>query len=232
MNCDTEIDAIIENYKKDKSLNFELDSFQKQVINFFLKWPDFIVNDQSVIHSVKARIKDPEHLRDKIKRKCDEGRTITLDNFKNEITDLIGVRVLYLYHEQFSVIHNAIMHQINDRKEWDLVERPKAYTWDPELNNEYEKLGIDPKLKETYYTSVHYVIKPYNDITNSVRCEIQVRTLFEEIWGEIDHVINYPHPTKSVACSEQLKVLARLVSAGTRLSDSIFRSYQEYNDKK
>ena len=59
-------------------------------------------------------------------------------------------------------------------------------------------------------------------------CEIQVRTLFEEIWGEIDHAINYPVATESVACKEQLRVLAKLASTGSRLADSIFRSYGEY----
>ena len=48
-------------------------------------------------------------------------------------------------------------------------------------------------------------------ITDSICCEIQVRTLFEEIWGEIDHTINYPHSTESIACKEQLKVLTKLI---------------------
>lgn len=48
------------------------------------------------------------------------------------------------------------------------------------------------------------------------------------VQGEIDHAINYPHPIDSVACSEQLKVLSKLISIGTRLSDSIFKSYNGY----
>ena len=76
---------------------------------------------------------------------------------------------------------------------------------------------------------MHYLVKPNNN--SDLCCEIQVRTLFEEIWGEIDHAINYPHQTDSVACREQLRVLSKLVSTGTRLSDSIFRSYNEYLGK-
>ena len=72
-------------------------------------------------------------------------------------------------------------------------------------------------------------IKPNNNNPNPICCEIQVRTLFEEIWGEIDHSINYPHPTDSVACKEQLRVLSKLVGTGTRLADSIFRTL---NDQK
>lgn len=226
------IDEIIKFYQNNELLKYELEGFKKQVENFFLDWPGFVVNQKSVIHSIKSRIKDPQHLRDKIHRKTENGRKISIDNFREQVTDLIGVRVLYLYQDQFQIIHNEIMRQVNERKEWKLVEEPKAYTWDPEAAKTYDNLGIKHQLKETFYTSVHYVIKPYNDNSQSICCEIQVRTLFEEIWGEIDHTINYPHATNSVACKEQLKVLAKLISSGTRLSDSIFRSYNEYMELK
>ena len=70
----------------------------------------------------------------------------------------------------------------------------------------------------------------HNNEKSDVTCEIQVRTLFEEIWGEIDHTINYPHATNSIACKEQIRVLAKLVSTGTRLADSIFRTYDKYKN--
>jgi putative GTP pyrophosphokinase len=44
----------------------------------------------------------------------------------------------------------------------------------------------------------------------------------EEVWGEVDHKLNYPHPTESVACREQIRALARSTSSATRLVDSIF----------
>lgn len=231
MNSDEiNIKEIVEFYKNNETLKYELEGFKKQVENFFLDWPGFVVNDKSVIHSIKSRRKDSEHLRDKLQRKIKSGRNITIDNFRNEVTDLIGVRILYLYQDQFEIIHNEIMRQIDDRKEWKFMEDPKAYTWDPEIAKTYDNLGIGREIKETFYTSVHYVIRPYNNDSPPICCEIQVRTLFEEIWGEIDHTINYPHKTNSIACREQLKVLAKLISSGTRLSDSIFRSYSEYND--
>jgi len=43
------------------------------------------------------------------------------------------------------------------------------------------------------------------------------RTFSEEIWGEVDHKFNYPHPIESFACGEQIKVLARVASSYTRL---------------
>ena len=79
-------------------------------------------------------------------------------------------------------------------------------------------------MKESFYTSIHYVVRPRPD--SEVRCEIQVRTLFEEIWAEIDHQLNYPAQTTSLACLEQLRVLARLVGAGSRLADAIYRTHR------
>lgn len=82
MNTDEKnINDIVDFYKKDNLLKFELEGFKKQVENFFLSWPGFVVNGKSVIHSIKSRIKDPEHLRDKLQRKIQCGRKITIDNF-------------------------------------------------------------------------------------------------------------------------------------------------------
>lgn len=205
------------------TLQFQLEQFLVAVTTFLSKNPKLNSKDLPIIHSLKSRFKDREHLKDKIGRKLADGVEVNKENLLESINDLIGVRVLHIYHDQFVLIHEEIMDKIGG--DWLLVEPPIAYTWDPESETAYSKLGIKTKLKDSYYTSVHYVVKPNNK--NSVSCEIQVRTLFEEIWGEIDHSINYPHPTENVHCKEQLKVLSRLVSTGTRLADSIFRSYGE-----
>ena len=140
------------------------------------------------------------------------------------LTDLTGVRVLHLHQQQFAIIHGCIEDQVQ-AGDWALHEPPNAYTWDPESRAFFESFGLQVEVKETFYTSIHYVVKPRED--SELCCEIQVRTLFEEIWGEIDHRINYPHPTTILACREQLRVLARLVGAGSRLADSIFRSFEQ-----
>lgn len=220
---EVEITEILEEYK---AKDFQLDRFLSQVSDFFIKHPQLNQKPFPMVHSVKSRKKDCDHLKDKIMRKYKEGKTITKDNLFEKITDLIGVRVFHLHQEQFRIIHEVIQQNIAEG-EWVYVEAPKAYTWDPESKKFYEKLGIPTELRDTLYTSVHYVVK-LNNPSAFVACEIQVRTLFEEIWGEIDHAINYPYPTESIACKEQLKVLTKLTSTGTRLADSIFRSHQEY----
>ena len=198
---------------------YELKAFLQTVLFFFENNPAL----KGIVHSVKSRMKDPEHLKDKIQRKLKSEKIIDENNLFTVVNDLIGVRVLYLYQDQFQLIHNELLKKVDETKDWMFVEAPKAYTWDPETREYFEKLNIHTEVRDTYYTSVHYVIKPNNELSN-ITCEIQVRTLFEEIWGEIDHTINYPHPTEIIACKEQLRVLAKLVSTGTRLADSIFYS--------
>lgn len=208
---------------------FEYKQFLAGVEVFFREHP--ILNNKPfpIIHSVKSRLKDPSHLEEKLNRKLAKGTVITKDNIQQEITDFIGVRVLHLYQDQFELINKAINEKISTG-DWIFVENPKAYTWDPESEIYYKNLGLETEVRDTYYTSIHYLVKPNNQ--NPVCCEIQVRTLFEEIWGEIDHTINYPTPTESIACKEQLRVLSKLVSTGTRLADSIFRSHSEHNKKR
>lgn len=220
----TEIDKCIKLYNERSS---QFGYFLQQVEVFFND-PFFKEGVPPLIHSTKKRLKDPEHLRDKLYRKKKEGRRITSQNFFSQITDFAGIRVLHIYQKQFVEIHNKIMEKIRN-KEWLLVEPPTAYSWDPEAKDFFEKLKIRTKIKDSYYTSVHYIVKPNNN--SEITCEVQVRTLFEEIWGEIDHSINYPHPTKINSCKEELRVLSKLVSTGTRLADTIFKNFNEGSTK-
>jgi ppGpp synthetase/RelA/SpoT-type nucleotidyltranferase len=213
-------DALLEYCAKQKKaysgfMNIVIDFFQ--IDNELLRLPD----GGHVVHSIKHRQKDREHLRKKILRKSSEGRDITLENIFTSITDLCGVRVLHLRLADFEAIHCAITQHVNSGH-WCYAEPPKAYTWDPEYKTYFEGRGVGTEVKESFYTSVHYVVKPNQD--TFVTCEIQVRSLFEEIWGEVDHQLNYPVPTASLACREQLKVLAKLVGAGTRLVESIYKT--------
>lgn len=221
------IDEMVNLYEANR---YRYEQFLVGVRAFFETYPALHNPISPIVHSIKWRLKDPDHLRDKLERKIAAGKEITKDNLFQQITDLAGIRVLHLYQEQFVEIHNAILQKIEEG-DWCFAEDPVAYTWDKESEHFFDELQIKHEVKESYYTSIHYLVRP-NNTRSCVCCEIQVRTLFEEIWGEIDHTINYPHPTGSIACLEQIRVLSKLTSTGTRLADAIFRSYDEYQKMK
>lgn len=201
----------------------EIDLFRQQVVSFFLTSRHFDDSPLRLVHSVKSRLKDPAHLQEKVRRKWSE-KQIDANNLLKEVNDLAGVRVLHMYTNQFAKIHSAIADHISSGY-WFYAEKPVAYSWDPETTTYFKSLGLRAITRDSYYSSIHYVVRPHQK--SEISCEIQVRTLFEEIWGEIDHAINYPNPTEVVACKEQLRVLAKLASTGTRLADSIFKISQE-----
>ncbi len=182
------------------------------------------------IHSIRTRIKARDHLRQKLIRKIDECEvlgtdfTITPENLLTEINDLAGVRILHLYTRQIRDI-DVILRDIFGEQKYELREGPFARTWDDESREFFEACDIETQVSPTMYTSVHYVIGSASRTT--VTCEIQVRTLMEEVWGEVDHAINYPEVSPVLACREQLKVLARATSTATRLVDSIFLTHED-----
>jgi putative GTP pyrophosphokinase len=125
---------------------------------------------------------------------------------------------MHLNQKQFTRIYELFKKKI-DTGDWFLAET-KAFTWDPESAQYFRSFGFVPELRDTFYTSVHFVVRPSPN--SPLVCEIQIRTLFEEIWGEVDHALNYPKATTVRTHQEQLRVLSKLVGAGSRLLDSIF----------
>lgn len=186
------------------------------------------------IHFIKYRLKDPKHLRAKLCRKALKAKNagkepaIKVENLFQKVTDLAGVRILHLYTDQIAEMNKRILAVFKEQQY--RVYKPVANIWDKEAEAYFKNLGFRPVFRKEMYTSVHYDIK-LNTATG-VRCELQVRTLADEVWGEVSHTVDYPKPTRSIACKEQLKVLARVTSGCTRLVDSIFRSKEEFEKQR
>ena len=223
-----------------KSIDVAVDAYRQRVSDF-AKLAERIGRDLgehaeliALIHSVKYRPKDPDHLRGKLLRKAKEAKaagkifSINASNLFKRIDDLAGVRILHIHSQQIKQIDPKIQAILSFHR-YKHVRKPVANTWDIENQKLYKELGFNVALRSTLYTSIHYVVEPH---FSRDRCEIQVRTLAEELWGEVSHTVDYPEPTRSIACQEQLKVLARVTSGCTRLVDSIFRSREEFEKQR
>ena len=183
------------------------------------------------VHSIKRRLKKPDSLKDKLERKlrddveANQDFHLNKDNLLTEINDLGAYRILHLHTRQMGGIHRALLNILQEAG-YSIIDGPFANVWDFETQKYFDSIGIETKFNPRLYSSVHYAIQPNSKI--KVTLEIQVRTLSEEVWGEVDHRFNYPHPIDSIPCGEQIKVLARVASSCSRLVDSIFASYDEY----
>lgn len=220
------IDDIVSFYKTQKDI---FEHLAENLLGNLLENGDL----KKLIHSHKYRAKDPSHLKDKLYRRLKDLEKkhkkfdVDKDNLFLKIEDLAGVRLLHLHTNQMEQIHPLIKDMLREHNYKSL--KPIAYTWDIEYEKFFNKIGISTVKRDTLYTSVHYIVEPNRK--TKMRCELQVRTLMEEVWGEVSHTINYPHETNSIACKEQLKSLARFTSGCTRLVDSIFKSDAEHKNK-
>lgn len=187
------------------------------------------------IRFVVVRVKDPDHLRDKLYRKLKEASdkgaefNYSKKNLFVRINDLTGVRIIHLHTQQIIPIRDSLQ-ALFDEEKYSVIEGPTARIWDEEYKRFFKEAGIATKTGKTLYTSVHYVLKPNRK--TAITCELQVRTLLEEVWGEVDHELNYPHESDVLACREQLAVLARATWSCNRLIDAIYRTKDEADRRR
>jgi ppGpp synthetase/RelA/SpoT-type nucleotidyltranferase len=170
------------------------------------------------VHSLKSRIKDPAHLIEKIvrKRRKEPDHPISIANYRTEITDLIGVRALHLFKDEWAAIHRGISEC------WELVEgqKPTAYIRKGDDSKAFAAEGCEVTEHERGYRSVHYLVKCQPTKTPSV-VEIQVRTIFEEGWSEIDHRIAYPYSVDDQLLSGYLAVFNVLAGNADQMATFI-----------
>jgi putative GTP pyrophosphokinase len=145
------------------------------------------------VHSVRWRVKDTSHVLEKIVRKRlaknEKYGAINAATYRTTITDLVGVRALHLFKADCFAIDSRI------RNTFELAEQPVAYVrkGDHEaFRSELKTAGFEVMEHKDGYRSVHYVVSS-QPVGRRVLAELQVRTVFEEGWSEIDHRVRYPN---------------------------------------
>ncbi len=186
-------------------------------------------------HSYSGRVKDPYHLIEKIIRKRSTNGTkygdMLVSDYYKYITDLIGCRILLVYKKDWKSVHNYLTELFpNDPSQYIdinhfassydkatasisqpyIVEPPVAHMrlGDPEIYQ--NKLKVQ---SNHYYRSLHYVLR-----YGAYYVEIQVRTLFEEAWGEVDHDVLYPCHKNNQTLVGFSELLNRVAGAGDEMS--------------
>jgi len=184
------------------------------------------------VHSVRFRVKDPEHLVEKIIRKRIENpdRIITQSNYTEELKDIVGVRVIHLFKEDFLEIYDYV------KDTYEMIETPKGYYRkgdSEEFVESLKSLGLEALEHNNGYRSIHYVTKIEINKRLKSFVEIQVRTIFEEAWSEIDHTVNYPKSDVSIILINFLQVLNRLSGSADEMGTVIKQlSINSANEKK
>lgn len=151
---------------------------------------------KDALYTVKHRLKDRDRLLQKIDQlNAKPKKRATLiepSNFQDRIEDLLGIRIICLRYSDLSKV-KRFLDDLADEKKIKVLRGPidkKTFLIRPG--------GPDAAkdLQYSGYSSVHYVIKlgreasPLPQIAN-LKAELQLRTILEEAWGEIDHKYRY-----------------------------------------
>lgn len=229
-----ELCEIYEDFKN-KSDDYEMIS--EEFLNTYLKDinKDRKEEEKVRIHSIRSRVKNPEHLLAKIIRRKQENsrkyKELDKTNYERFVTDLIGIRCLVLFKADWQGFHRYIISQFEDNADYYIknpildfdedknhfyiAEKPKVHIRSGDAREIYdEMLPPDSVIDGKVYRSVHYIIK-----YRGVYLEIQVRTLFEEGWGEIDHAVVYPEYKDDKVMKEYTELLNRLSGLADEMGD-------------
>ncbi|MGL5902475.1 MAG: RelA/SpoT domain-containing protein, partial [Cetobacterium sp.] len=175
------------------------------------------LNNFNGVSAVRYRVKDKEHLIEKIIRKriSDKNRVITLENYEKEITDLVGFRVTHIFKDDWGIINKQIT------KKWSTKEITAFYREGDE--EYYSGIGLDlgkmtKKEHPRGYRSVHYILE-LKDGLYQKNIEIQVRTIFEEAWSEMDHKVIYPYHINNEVLNNYSKILNRVAGMADEMGN-------------
>ena len=162
-------------------------------------------------HLIESRTKDPQSFREKILR----GSKSYRDPLK-EITDLSGLRIITYYQDDAALIGKAI------ESEFEV--------------DSANSIQHSPAEAEFGYRSAHYVVHLKNSRTelvewvglDSLRAEIQVRTVLQHAWAAISHKLQYKRDND---VPTQLRRKLFRLSALFELADDEFVSLRDASGK-
>ncbi len=187
------------------------------------------------VHSVITRLKDPERLIETLIRKkiSDRDLEITIKNYNEIVTDLVEVRVLHLFKEDWEDVHEYITNK------WVLKEKPTAYVREGDdreqegrnLLASYEQGGCNVRFHNYGYRSITYLaISSIDNKTNYI--EVLSRTIFEEGWNTIDQCIRDSHDIDSPVLMQYLSHFShRIADMADEMGSFLYKYVEEEHER-
>lgn len=127
--------------------------------------------DANPIETIKTRLKSPESIMRKMKKK---GLPFTTDAIEENITDIAGIRVICSFKKDIYKLAKCLLQQ----DDIILVEK-KDYIENP---------------KESGYRSLHLIVEVpifLEDEKRPMKVEVQLRTIAMDFWASLEHKLRY-----------------------------------------
>ena len=186
----------------------------------------------SPIQRAFPRIKRPESVVDKILRKP--------SNFPDGITlrsaermyDAVAGRVVVYFLANLPLLDREIRE--SEILEIHPTEVPIAYLGH-DLTQRLGLAHMQQVTKDSGYASVHYIVRLRSSRVAAERrpwFEIQVRTLAEDVWGEIEHILGYkPEKRTSFAVRKQFQIIGSQLAAIDEHFNLLFEELSRFQEE-
>lgn len=141
--------------------------------------------DRNPIETIKSRLKSPESIAKKLKRK---NYPVSTESIEKNIDDIAGVRVICSFPEDIYILAECLLQQ----DDVTLVEM-KDYIKNP---------------KQSGYRSLHLIVEVPIFLENekkNMKVEVQLRTIAMDFWASLEHKLRY----KKDIPQEEADVLAK-----------------------
>lgn len=175
------------------------------------------------INWVAIRIKRPESLVDKILAQTKTFPEGLVYNSLRIVNDTVAGRIIVYCLSDLKLIHETII----NCKEFDVsTQNPPAVFLEDKF---IRKLGFDEleiRGKDTGYCAIHYILRLKKTIVPDGKrpwFEIQVKTLAQHAWSEIEHILGYkPSCSQSATRQKQFKIISAHLNAIDEHFDLLF----------
>jgi putative GTP pyrophosphokinase len=204
--------------EKSSFRDFYNENFEKlqAALSSFTTLIESLVQSKSdvAISSVDGRIKDREECVSKFTRKYRTALEASKAPYtiRDNIIDLIGLRIVCLYEDEVESVKDAILEEFEVIEITDKISQVEG----TEGSFGYKGLHLDLKLNETRKGMAEYRL--YADYP----FELQIRTVVQDSWSILDHKIKYK---KSIP--NNLKRRINTLAALFELADREFRAIRD-----
>lgn len=130
-----------------------------------------MTRNRNPIEFIETRIKSPDSIATKLKKK---GVTLTVDNVKEHLNDVAGVRVICAFLDDIY----QVARMLEEQDDVEII-KTKDYIRKPKKNG---------------YRSLHLIATVpvfFSDGKEDVRVEIQIRTIAMDFWASLEHSVKY-----------------------------------------
>ncbi|MCR4733440.1 MAG: (p)ppGpp synthetase [Treponema sp.] len=139
------------------------------------------------------------------------------------LTDMMGIRMICSFLEDINIALNQIK-EIFEIKEVELKGAEKKFS---EFG--YESVHVLIKIPENCKPALQGKYAKLKAISDEIVCEIQIRTILQDAWAEVEHELIYK--TEFSPFDKPLRRKLASLNASLTLADITFQEIRDYQNK-